>query len=153
MIALKILVSGMSKDWKLIIDKEKRKTMLEVAKITRNLSIHSTLMCQVVVIVYVALRYFVSRKIDRQILFRAYFPYNTTVSPSYELTFIAQVIATAYAALMYAAVDTFIATLVLHACGQLSNLRRELTELCANEREKFRTRLSQIVSRHEYLNR
>jgi len=153
MIALKVLVTCMSKDWNLIIDKRNRRTMLDVAKMTRSLSIHSSLMCQIVVIIYVALRYFISRKIGHQILFRAYFPYNTTISPLYELTFVAQAIAAAYAAMMYTAVDTFIATLVLHTCGQLSNLRRELTELCAGEREKFRMRLGQLVSRHEYLNR
>ncbi|RLU18883.1 ObirOr5-T3 [Ooceraea biroi] len=150
---LKALVTCMTKDWNLTVDKRDRKTMLDVARITRSLSIYSTLLCQTVLVTYVAMRCYMIRQIGRQMFFRGYFPYNATVSPLYEFTFVGQILGATYAAITYTTVDTFIATLVLHTCGQLSNLRRELTDLRAGTSEEFQARLGKIVIRHEYLNR
>lgn len=149
---MKILISSMKKDWNMTVDKRERKTMSDIAKITRNLCIRSTIMAEIVVIAYVIYRYIVIRYTGRQLLFRAYFPYNVSNSPSYELTFFAQIIAATYAAITYAAVDTFIATLVLHTCGQLANLRQELLNLHSTK-TRFQTKLRKIVRKHEYLNR
>ncbi|XP_025270552.1 odorant receptor 13a-like isoform X2 [Camponotus floridanus] len=150
--SMKILISSMKKDWNMTVDKRERKIMSDIAKITRNLSIRSTIMAEIVVIAYVTYRYIVIRYTGRQLLFRAYFPYNVSNSPSYELTFFAQIIACMYAAVTYAAVDTFIATLVLHTCGQLANLRQELINLHNCTKTRFQTKLRKIVRKHEYLN-
>lgn len=146
-------MSYMKRDWSVTVDKRDRRMMLDIAKMTRNLSISSTIMVQIVVIAYVAFRFIVIRHTGRQLFFRAYFPYNASSSPCYELTFLGQLIASMFAATTYTAVDTFIATLVLHTCGQLANLRRKLTNLRACTRVEFQAKMRKIVRKHEYLNR
>lgn len=148
-----MLVSYMKKDWSTTVDKRDRKTMLDIANITRKLSIRSTVFSNSVVMLCIVFWYVNTRQTGRQMLLPAYFPYNMTSSPSYELTLFGQFASGFYAATSYAAVDTFIATLVLHICGQLSNLRRELINLCAYTKTEFQAKLENIVRRHEYLNR
>lgn len=143
----------MANDWSTTVDKQDRKRMWDIAKISRNLTTKSTVMCYTLVVIYTTFRYLIIRHGGRQLLFRAYFPYNITSSPSYEFTMLGQLVATVYAANTYTAVDTFIATLILHACGQLSNLYRELTDLRADGRAEFQAKLRNIVKKHEYLNR
>nr|XP_012223779.1 PREDICTED: odorant receptor 13a-like [Linepithema humile] len=152
--AMKTLMSYMARDWSAAVDKRDRRTMLHITKISRNLSITSTLMAYGVVIAYVTFRCIEIQQTGcRQMLLRAYFPYNATESPLYELTFLGQYVAITYVATSYAAVDTFIATLVLHTCGQLSNLRHELTNLHACTRAEFQKKLGNIVRKHIHLNR
>lgn len=147
-------MSCMKRDWSAIVSKRERKMMSDVARTTRNLSIRSTVMVQVVVFIYVVFRCINIRYNGRQSLFfRAYFPYNASNSPCFELTILGQYIATVYAATTYTAVDTFIATLILHMCGQLANLRRELTNLRICTRAEFQAKLGKIARKHEYLNR
>ncbi|XP_028045093.1 odorant receptor 13a [Monomorium pharaonis] len=146
-------MSYMSKDWSVTVNKQDRKTMLGVANITRKLSIRSTVLVIIVVLSYVGFRFREIQRTGRRLIFQANFPYNTTSSPSYELTLFGQLVGTMYAAVTYTAVDTFIATLVLHICGQLSNLHRELISLSAYTKVEFQTKLKNIVRKHEYLNR
>lgn len=146
-------MSYMIRDWSATMDKRDRRTMLGIAKLTRNLSIKSTVLVQMVITVFFVFRYVVIRQSGRQFLLPAYFPYNGTSSPFYELTLFGQFIGILYAANTYTAVDTFIATIVLHVCGQLSNLRHELTDLRAYTKAEFQMKLKNIVRKHEYLNR
>ncbi|XP_043503445.1 odorant receptor 13a-like [Polistes fuscatus] len=151
--SLKYLLSLMEEDQKAATTEEESKTIRNTVTISRKISIRSTLMCLSVVIVYTILRYVTILHTGRNLLFRAYFPYDTRISPNYELTFIAQLIAAFYAATSYTAVDTFIAMLVLHICGQLSNLKRELINLRSKNGDEFKTKLTNIVEKHDYLNR
>ncbi|KAI4487554.1 hypothetical protein M0804_005703 [Polistes exclamans] len=151
--ALKYLLSLMEEDQKAATTEEESRTIRNTVTISRKISIRSTLMCLSVVIVYAILRYVTILHTGRNLLFRAYFPYDTRISPNYELTFIAQLIAAFYAATSYTAVDTFIAMLVLHICGQLSNLKRELINLRSMTSDEFKTKLTNIVEKHDYLNR
>ena len=82
------------------------------------------------------------------------FPYNTTISPNFELTEIAQAIAIIYTAASYSAVDTFVAMLVLHACGQLSNIKHDLRNVhsCGNSND-LQMKLKKIARKHDYVNR
>ncbi|XP_014482546.1 PREDICTED: odorant receptor 13a-like [Dinoponera quadriceps] len=150
---LRLLMTSMVRDWNTIANKQDRGTMLDIAGISRNLSIKSVMLVQIVVILYIALRFLMIRYSGRQLFFTAYFPYNWTSSPFYELTFMGQLVGTFYAANTYTAVDTFIAMLVLYTCGQLSNLRRELRDLQATTKTEFQGKLRNIVRKHEYLNR
>ncbi|XP_011882709.1 PREDICTED: odorant receptor 13a-like isoform X2 [Vollenhovia emeryi] len=150
---LRTLISWMAKDWSTTVDKRDRKTMMDIAIATRKLSIRSTVLVQSVVMVFVVFRLIAIRQTGRQLFLPAYFPYNMTSSPFYELTLFGQFVGIISAASSYTAVDTFIATLVLHVCGQLSNLCHELTNLHANTKAEFQTKLGNIVRRHEYLNR
>ncbi|CAL7939524.1 unnamed protein product [Xylocopa violacea] len=151
--SLKSLLNCMAYDWETVTKKTDREVMENIGRFTRKTVIRSTLMCHAVVIIYVSTRYFVAKYTEKGLLFRSYFPYNTDVSPNYELTVFAQVVATFYAAGTYTAVDTFVAMLILHVCGQLSNLRDELKTLQTYDKEAFAVKLGQIVRKHDYLNR
>ncbi|XP_015181201.1 PREDICTED: odorant receptor 13a-like [Polistes dominula] len=143
----------MENDQKAGKTEEESMTIRNTVTTSRKISIRSTLMCLSVVIVYAILRYVTILHTGRNLLFRAYFPYDTRISPNYELTFIAQLIAVFYAATSYTAVDTFIAMLVLHICGQLSNLKRELINLRSKSSDEFKIKLTNIVEKHDYLNK
>ncbi|KAL2739222.1 odorant receptor 13a-like [Vespula maculifrons] len=151
--ALKLLLSFMEEDLKARSNEEDTKITRNIATTSRKISIRSTIMCLSVVVVYVIFRYLTSLYIGRILLFRAYFPYDTRISPNYELTVVAQLIATFYAATSYTAVDTFVVMLVLHTCGQLSNLKRDLMNLRPRTSDEFKTKLIYIVEKHDYLNR
>lgn len=146
-------MSYMLKDWSMTVDEQERKTMLAIANITRKLSIRSTIFVHGVVMIFVVHQIVAIHQTGRLLFFRSNFPFNATSSPYYELTLVGQFVGCMYAATSYTAVDTFIATLVLHVCGQLSNLRRELTNLYSNTKAEFQTKLGRIVKKHEYLNR
>ena len=64
---------------------------------------------------------------------------------------IGQVMAGVYGALTYTSVDTFIAMLVLHACGQLSNLKDDLRNIHSCDRKDLQARLKKIVEKHNYI--
>lgn len=143
----------MARDWEMVTNKQDRNKMLNIANMSRNLSIKSVLLVQSVFVLYAILRFLMMQNAGRQLFFPAFFPYNWTKTPLYELSFVGQSIASLYATNTYTAVDTFIAMLVLHTCGQLSNLRRELTNLQVATKAEFEKKLKKIVEKHEYLNR
>lgn len=146
-------MSYMEKDWRTVEDDQERKIMLNIANTSRKLSIRSTVLVLNVVLLFFGLHFVTTQQNGRQLIFRSNLPYNATKSPYYELTLFGQVLGSIFAATSYTAVDTFIATLVLHVCGQLSNLRYELSNLYANTKAEFQTKLGNIVKKHEYLNR
>lgn len=143
----------MTNDWIKVTSKTEQKIMARIANITRNTIIRSTVMCHTVVVFYVFLRYISVKYNENKLLFRAYFPYDITVSPNYELTLLGQLVGTLYAATSYTAVDTFVAMLILHVCGQLSGIKNELSRLPTYDKKDLETRLKEIVQRHEYINR
>ncbi|XP_015183189.1 PREDICTED: odorant receptor 13a-like [Polistes dominula] len=53
----------------------------------------------------------------------------------------------------YTSVDIFVVILVFHVCGQLSNLRQQLQNLCPKNDYEFKIKLAQIVRKHDSLNR
>ena len=108
-------------------------------------------MCELVALFYVSLRLFLLKSNDNNLIYRGYFLYNTSVSPNYELTMIGQALAAVYGAAVYAAVDTFIAMLVLHACGQLSNLKDDLKTIHLYDRDDLQAKLKKIVEKHNYI--
>ncbi|KAG7199413.1 hypothetical protein KM043_014042 [Ampulex compressa] len=150
--SLKRLLKLMARDWEITTNIRDRRTMLRLAKLTRNTSIRSTIMAFSVIVTYTMFRCLMIKRIGRHLLFRAYFPYDAETTPRYELTFFMQLFATVSTGTSYAAIDTFVAMLVLHVCGQLSNLRYKLTNLRARTREELRRSLADIVKKHEYLN-
>ena len=151
--ALKSLLNCMANDWIKVTSKTEQETMARIASITRNTIIKSTVMCHTVVAFYVFLRYISMKYNENKLLFCAYFPYDTTVSPNYELTILGQFVAALYAATSYTAVDTFVAMLILHVCGQLSGIKNELSRLPTYDKKDLKRRLKEIVQKHEYVNR
>ena len=133
--------------------KTERETMVNIARATRMIMIGCSMMCQLVVACYVILRLIFMEYDDNKMFVRGYYPYDTIVSPNYELTMIGQAIAGAYSASIYSSVDSFVAMLILHACGQISNLKNNLREIHSNDKIDLQTRLKEIVEKHNYINR
>ena len=149
--ALKSLLMCVMEDWATAETKSERETMLNIAKINRKITISCTLVCETVGLSFVLLRLLTIPYRDDSVIYRGYFFYNTTVSPNFELTQIGQIIAIIYVATTYAAVDNFIVLLVLHACGQLLNLKDNLRNLHLVASEDMQARLEKIVEKHNYI--
>ena len=149
--ALKFLLKCIAEDWATAETKTERETMVNVANIVRKATISCTMVCELVAVFYVSLRLFLLKSSDNNLIYRGYFLYNTSVSPNYELTMIGQTLAAVYGAAVYAAVDTFIAMLVLHACGQLSNLKNDLKTIRLYDRDDLQAKLKKIVDKHNYI--
>ena len=135
--------------------KTERERMVNIARISRKTMVACTSMCEFVAIFFLFLRLFLMKRNDsKSLILQGYFPYNTTISPNFELTEIAQAIAIIYTAASYSAVDTFVAMLVLHACGQLSNIKHDLRNVhsCGNSND-LQMKLKKIARKHDYVNR
>ena len=72
-------------------------------------------------------------------------------------TWIGQFAGTWFSMIAYSGPDAFVAMLVLHLCAQLSvvrlNLKNIVNERTAKDPRVFREKLTDIVERHEELNR
>lgn len=140
-----------TEDWATMEKKSERETMLNIAKINRKITISCTLVCETVGLSYVVLRLLTTSYRDDKLIYRGYYFYNTTVSPNFELTLIGQVVAVIFVATTYAAVDNFIVLLVLHACGQLLNLKDKLRNLHLVASEDMQATFEKIVEKHNYI--
>ncbi|KAF7410497.1 hypothetical protein HZH68_004878 [Vespula germanica] len=149
---MKDLLSAMEEDWKEIPTKEDEKKMMKQAKFSRILATRATFICYALIAVYAVKRCLSMRTDGRLLFLSSYFPYETMTSPIFELTFICQVIGSVYYTTAYTTVDTFVAMLILHVCGQLSRLQNELIDLNSSTKKDFHFKLSYIVKRHEHLN-
>ncbi|KAK1133293.1 hypothetical protein K0M31_011109 [Melipona bicolor] len=145
------LLKCVAKDWATVETRTGRETMMNVARISRKTTIGCLMLCQLVVTSYMFLRLSTLKQSDNKLVYRSYFPYNASVSPNYELTMIAQVIGGLCGALTYISVDTFIVMLVLHACGQFSNLKDDLGNIHSCDRKDLQARLKKIVEKHNYI--
>lgn len=63
----------------------------------------------------------------RALPIKAWFPYSLEVSPTYELTYLHQVVATVFTASLNCALDTFVVSLVVHSIAQLDILLSNLS--------------------------
>ncbi|XP_076287593.1 uncharacterized protein LOC143212568 [Lasioglossum baleicum] len=142
----------MARDWSNTTKPGDRVAMMEVARITRKTIVASTVTVAMVVLVYTVRYYFTAKYTDQKLYFQSKFPYDVDTNPNFQLTVFGQLAGCAYAAISYTAVDTFIAMLVLHICGQLSILRLEILNLRENGEEKLEIVLKRIVQRHQYIN-
>ena len=57
--------------------------------------------------------------------FTGKFPYNTKISPNFEITWLLQFIATLMSSIAFSAVDSLFVILILHLCGQMTNLQND----------------------------
>lgn len=150
---MKDLLSAMEEDWKEVTTKEDEKKMMKLAKFSRILATRATAICYALITVYAVKRCLSMRSDGRLQFLSAYFPFDTMKSPIFEFTFICQIIGSVYYTTAYTAVDTFVAMLILHVCGQLSRLQNDLVNLNSSTRNEFQIKLSYIVKRHDHLNR
>ncbi|KAF7410500.1 hypothetical protein HZH68_004881 [Vespula germanica] len=93
------------------------------------------------------------RFVGRTLILRSYFPYDIQPTPIYELTVFAQTVAAYCTSGIYTTVDTFVVTLIFHVCGQYENLKQRLRNLPSQRGNDFKAELSQIVKKHDSLNR
>ncbi|KAL2739229.1 odorant receptor 13a-like [Vespula maculifrons] len=152
--SISVLLSDMEVDRQETNTEEEARRMMRIAKICRRISIGCTLTYYVIIILFVILHLLLIRYIGRILIIRSYFPYNVQSAPNYELTIFAQTLAAWCVGGVYTSVDTFVATLVFHVCGQLKNLKQRLRDLrCEKDNEEFYVKIAQIVKKHDSLNR
>ncbi|XP_046815754.1 uncharacterized protein LOC124422863 [Vespa crabro] len=150
---MKVLLSHMESDRKEAKAEENIKKMMSIGVISRKIIAGSIIMCNFVALTFVTFKTLLLPYTGRVLYYRAYFPYDTRIFPNFEITLIGQIAAAIYVANSYTAVDTFMAMLMLHVCGQFSNLRRKLTKLCSESNRNFHIDLRRIVRKYDMLNR
>ncbi|KAL2716813.1 odorant receptor 13a-like [Vespula squamosa] len=152
--SISVLLSDMEEDRKETNTEEEARRMMRIAKICRRISIGYTSTYYVLIVLFIILHLLLVRYIGRIFIVRSYYPYNVQSAPNYELTIFAQTLAAYCVGGVYASVDTFVATLVFHVCGQLKNLKQRLRDLsCEKDNEEFYIKIVQIVKKHDSLNR
>lgn len=82
----------------------------------------------------------------RSMPIQAYYIYDVTKTPQYELTYIVLSISVFFAMTCYAGIDNFLGLVVFHICGQLDFLRHRF--LCMNKFVNFHTILKSCVREH-----
>ncbi|CAL7939528.1 unnamed protein product [Xylocopa violacea] len=151
-------------DWRRPKTEEERAMMSDRAKSAQFISVWCSVLTLAMVTVYLSLRAFsiyqsdrLNERQDRLILYPGYVPYNVRPVPVLLLTNLGQVVAAYSAVICYTTVDTFIAMLVMHLCGQFQILRKKVQRLMGDKRgsrsaDEIRKELTWIVKRHEHLN-
>ncbi|KAI4497871.1 hypothetical protein M0802_006987 [Mischocyttarus mexicanus] len=151
---MKELLTTMEIDWKEVSTKNDEQKMMELAKFSRILATRATEVCYVLIATCI-LKTCLSMRTEGPLLFlTGHFPFDLMTNHIFfACMFIGQVIGTIYYTTAYTAVDTFIAMLILHVCGQLSRLQNELINLNSITRLEFQKKLNYIIRRHDHLNR
>ncbi|XP_048264901.1 odorant receptor 4 [Bombus terrestris] len=150
---LKSLLKCMANDWDTVTNNADREKMVTIARITKKITIRSILLANIVVAAFLPARLSSMIYNDKELFYRGYYPYNTTISPNFELTLIGQLMAALYTAITYTTVDTFVVLLIFHVCGQLSILRDDLRKIHSYDDKNVEMKLQKIVQRHVYINR
>lgn len=160
--ALKLLVDFFYQDWHATKTPDERTAMLKNARVVRKISIWCTVLTQTMVTIYIVLRIsmivsFKGSNSARPLLYTAYFPFDVSQTPIFEVICVCQILSAYSATVSYTGSDSFISMLVLHTCGQFQNLRRKLENIAnepgeAKTSEEFNRELKRIVMRHEHLN-
>ena len=143
----------MANDWNTVTNNADREKMVNIARITKKITIRSILLANIVIVAFLPARLSSMIYNDKELFYRGYYPYNTTISPNFELTLIGQLMAALYAAITYTTVDTFVVLLIFHVCGQLSILRDDLRKIHSYDNKNVEMKLQKIVQKHVYINR
>ena len=143
----------MANDWNTVTNNADREKMVNIARITKKITIRSILLANIVIVAFLPARLSSMIYNDKELFYRGYYPYNTTISPNFELTLIGQLMAALYAAITYTTVDTFVVLLIFHVCGQLSILRDDLRKIHSYDHKNVEMKLQKIVQKHVYINR
>nr|UEN71205.1 olfactory receptor 22 [Gregopimpla kuwanae] len=165
--ALLAILALMAKDWSISRTDDERNAMMKMAKYSRFISIMSVSLANAMLLAFPGFRAW-SAVYERKLitnetvlaigfLYPAYFPFDTKEMSSFLPTWFGQWVATIFSMIAYSGPDSFVAMMVLHLCGQLATVRIALVNLVDEESVKdhsiYWTRLSDIVRRHEELNR
>ncbi|XP_043519503.1 uncharacterized protein LOC122533647 [Frieseomelitta varia] len=162
--SLKPVIKCFYDDWYRVKTEEEKALMLKMAKPAKFISMWCSMLSFMMLVAYHILRiYTISRtdrasvSRDRLIIYPAYFPFD--VRPTWRLLIVnfAQLMAGYSATIAYTTVDTFIAMLIMHICGQFAILKKKLLRLMDNDRQtestnEFQKELAGIINKHEQLN-
>ncbi|KAL2716808.1 odorant receptor 13a-like [Vespula squamosa] len=149
---LKGLLNFMEEDRKQTVRKDDVERMMVAADHSRKITITVNIISHSIFSAYTIMHLATNYPTIRGMYFPAYFPWETKPSPNFELIFFGQTMACYYSTVIYSLVDTFLATLVLHVCGQLANLKQELINFRTETAEEFRQKLGRIVKKQDYIN-
>ncbi|XP_011687038.1 PREDICTED: uncharacterized protein LOC105449479 [Wasmannia auropunctata] len=129
------LINMIVKDWLRAKMEEERIVMLKQARITRFLSTCGALLILSTLLITCCSLYFgrtvrhVTNLTDptgKSMPIQTYYLHDISSSPSFELTYLVQIIGLSTSGLSYTAVDNFLGLLILHICGQMENLHLRL---------------------------
>ncbi|XP_076647702.1 odorant receptor 13a-like [Halictus rubicundus] len=160
--ALTFLVNEILTDWSQSLPDSDRQTMLKNAKLSRMISIVSSILTYLLLFAFVSLQIWSNARSASEVdleglLLPATFPYDIKKSPNFEITWLGQFTGTVLATICYSCFDTFLAFVVLHLCGQLTILRTAIENIADTSNQsnlmKFDERLGYIVFRHNQLSR
>ncbi|XP_032681338.1 uncharacterized protein LOC116848886 [Odontomachus brunneus] len=134
---LALLIDIIEGDWVKVRIKEERDIMLRCARITRTITMCGLLIVLFVLIIMFGLpclgmarRYITNlTNSGKHLPIPTYYLHDVTKSPQFELTLLAQIVATFIGGISYSAIDNLFGLLIFHVCGQLENLYLRLTHM------------------------
>lgn len=132
--ALAPLITMIAHDWIKLKSSDERDVMIHYAQIARLIIAFSyfvMISSLIILIIASAFGYTLRHVItdSRPLPLQAYYIYNTSVSPQFEITFFIQCISLMMIALSYTSIDTFFGLLIFHICGQFENLTKRLCRM------------------------
>ncbi|XP_012150719.2 odorant receptor 9a-like [Megachile rotundata] len=151
-------------DWNAPKTEEERATMRTYAKSSNMISIYGSILTFTMETVFLSVRLITIMLSDKNqtsqdhlAIYPGYFPYDLRRTSNFVFTTVGQVAAGYLATIAYTTVDTFIAMLVIHLCGQFKILKTKLKRLmgdpdCGKDADLIQKELADIVKKHEYLN-
>ncbi|XP_032681340.1 uncharacterized protein LOC116848890 [Odontomachus brunneus] len=131
------LIDMIEGDWMKVKIKEERDVMLRYARITRLIAMCGLFIIVLALIVGFGLpcvemtRGYITNFTNsgKHLPIPTYYLHDVTKSPQFELTLLAQIVATSMNGISYSAIDNLFGLLVFHVCGQLENLYLRLTHM------------------------
>ncbi|XP_028048374.1 odorant receptor 45b isoform X2 [Monomorium pharaonis] len=155
--ALSLLINMIMKDWMRIKMEEERSVMLKKARITRLFATIGAFVTFIAASSRTSAVFFKEyfehdsttsnlTNFERSFPVPAYYLYDVSSSPTYELMYLLQTIALFTCALTYIAIDNFLGLLIFHVCGQMENLHLRLLNLGKNS--NFKAVLKYNVTDH-----
>ncbi|XP_023246055.1 odorant receptor 22c-like [Copidosoma floridanum] len=162
---LKYLVREVFTDWKVQNSEKKLALMWRNARMSRFFSMgcifltEGTLLMQCMVGLLEPISYALGKKTNGTewpLYMIGSFPYDTQVSPNYQISMFGQLLSNVFASIAFSTSDSFFVVLMLHLISQLSILKLELLKLPKkinniNDKVEFIDRFSLIHMRYNQL--
>ncbi|KMQ96427.1 odorant receptor 35 [Lasius niger] len=141
-------------DWIQTKTEEERDTMIRKARIARRLIIFGCIMMVLAIFILIvppcfgySMRYLTNiTDPGKPLLLQTYYFCDVSVSPNFEIAFVAQAMAIILGAFTYTGIDNFLGLLVFHICAQMEILKGRLLNL--HGFKDFNVGLSMNVQNH-----
>ncbi|XP_050445050.1 odorant receptor 43a-like [Cataglyphis hispanica] len=151
---LESIVSMLVTDWIKTKTEEERDIMIRKARIARTLIIFGCIMMILAIFILIIppcfgyyMRYLTNiTDPGKPLLLQTYYLRDMSVSPYFEIAFVAQAMAIILGAFTYTGIDNFLGLLVFHICAQMEILRNRLLNI--NGFKNFNVGLSMSVRNH-----